>query len=217
MDLDTDLIPDELLCSTHPALMFNREIVRALSKIELTIGREKIYAAVLVNAKSSSHDTVLEQLIDVTMRLVSHDYDHKAWNYSDQFDRHIHPKKNRAVQLKKQRFNRFVLASALLIHHRDDIVSFLDKYEHVTNSLACIVRSFADNDVLFVMAAATAIIGVHLVEPYLSLTYHETVSYEKLIPAMQQLYDDLRQADPAELLGTFCFSNVIDSKIKSLL
>ena len=118
------------------------------------------------------------------MRFVSHDFDHKQWNYSKQFDKHIHPKKNYAVQLCKQRFNRLVLASAICVHHHDDIRSFLDKYENVTNSLACIVRSFIDVKVIYVFCLAVALIGQHLVQPYLSYTYHDSVTYERLLPAM---------------------------------
>ena len=74
------------------------------------------------------------------MRFISHDFDHKMWNYSNQFDRHILPDKNYAVQLSKQRFNGLVLASAICIHHEENVRTFLDKYENVTNSLACIIR-----------------------------------------------------------------------------
>ena len=62
-------------------------------------------------------------------------------------------------------------------------------------------RSFIDVPALKVFCLAAALIGQHLIEPYLSLTYHGTVAYDKLFPAMQQLYTDLCETDPAFLLG----------------
>ena len=69
------------------------------------------------------------------------------------------------------------------------------------------------------MALATAIIGLHLVEPFLSLTYHETVNYQKLIPAMQQLYVDLKTTDPEKLpdISKPAFSFVSERRYKSCL
>lgn len=78
--------------------------------------------------------TLMEQYVDVSMRFESPDFNHKSWNYSEQ--------KHLSVGLMKQRFDRFVYASALLYHHHHQIDTFLDKYEHVTNNLACIVCAF---------------------------------------------------------------------------
>lgn len=218
MDLGTDHIPEELLCQTHPVLMFNREMVKGYKCIEKEIGKDKLYSSVLVDI-SNSDDTVMEQYVDVSMRFVSPDFNHKNWNYSEQFGEHIDPLKNLSVGLMKQRFDRFVYASALLFHHHHQIDTFLDKYEHVTNSLACIVRAFIDISCLNVMVLATAIIGLHLIEPYLSLTYHETVKYDKLIPAMQQLYIDLTSTSPENLLDLSkpAFSFVSERRYKSCL
>ena len=37
-DLGTDYVPDELLCSTHPVLMFNRTIIDVFQTIESAVG-----------------------------------------------------------------------------------------------------------------------------------------------------------------------------------
>ena len=50
------------------------------------------------------------------------------------------------------------------------------------------------------LLTATAILGVHLIEPYLLVTYFDTPDYENLISTMRQLYDDLRTTDVKELL-----------------
>ena len=170
--------------------MFNRKIVEVCSKIEKEIGPDKIYSAFLVNA-TTSHDSVLEQYIDCTVRLVSVDYNHKSWNKSKEFGIFIGEEKNKAKALKKERFNRFVYLSAVVLHHQDQVQEFLSKYDTITNTLACIVRAFEECEFLSVLLTATALLGIHLVEPFLSVTYFETLDYEHLITTMHQVYEDL--------------------------
>ena len=84
---------------------------------------------------------------------------------------HITPKKNMSVSLKDERFNRLLLTCAVTLHFDDvNVASFLDKFQHVTNQLACIVRCFLDLEYLKVMLCIDALLGVHLVEPFLILT-----------------------------------------------
>ena len=199
MDLGTEHVPDELLCSTHPVLMFNRAIIDVFQTIECAVGKDKLYAKVMVNA-TTTHDTVTEQFLDIMMRFISKDFDHKPWNYAIQFGTHIAPKKNEAVQLKKERFNRFAYACACAVYHVEDLWTFLDKYEHVTNNLACVLRAFQDVDCLVTFLLAAAILGIHLIEPFLALTYSGDVTYRELIPAMQKLYENLTTTTDMEKL-----------------
>ena len=106
-----------------------------------------------------------------------------------------------AKAFDKQRFNHFVYGYALIVHYLEDIRSFLDKFEHVTNNLACIIHSFIDIDGLFLMALSAALIGQHLIQPFLSMTYYDALLFEKLIPASQQLYTDLLKTEPQDLLN----------------
>ena len=78
--------------------------------------------------------------------------------------------------------------------------SFLAKYQNITNTLACIVRSFEGIDYLRILAAVGVIIGTHLIEPYLSLTSSSTTSWEQLMVAFPSLYTDLTSVNPALLL-----------------
>ena len=78
--------------------------------------------------------------------------------------------------------------------------SFLAKYQNITNTLACIVRSFEGIDYLRILAAVGVIIGTHLIEPYLSLTSSSTTSWEQLMTVFPTLYTDLTSVKPALLL-----------------
>ena len=90
----------------------------------------------------------------------------------------------------------------------------VDKFQHVTNQLACIVRCFLDLEFLKVMLCIGALLGVHLVEPFLILTTSAATTYSKLIPAFQQLYHDLLETEPCKLLNLnkAAFSFVSDSQ-----
>ena len=119
------------------------------------MGKDKLYAKVMVNA-TTTHDTVTDQFLDIMMHFNSKDFDHKPWNYAEQFGTHITPKKIEAVQLKKERFNRFAYAFAWTVYHVEDLWTFLGKYEHVTNNLSCVLRAFQDVNCLvtFLLVAA---------------------------------------------------------------
>lgn len=104
IELGIEYIPEHLPCHTHPALMFNRVMVNFFSRIEKEIGPDKIFSACLVNA-TISHDSVMEQYIDCTTRLVSSDFNHKPWNKSTEFDIYLGDGiKNKAKALKKEMF-----------------------------------------------------------------------------------------------------------------
>ncbi|CAH1261889.1 Hypp2477 [Branchiostoma lanceolatum] len=85
--LESEHIPDHLFCNVHPTLMFNRVITKLWAEIENTLGRDKIYSNFLVNATTSA-SSVTEQALDCMTRLINHDFDHKPWNKSRDFDIH---------------------------------------------------------------------------------------------------------------------------------
>jgi len=180
--------------------MFNRVITKQWNEIKNVIGPDKIYSSFLVNATSNKF-SVTEQALDCTTRLINHNFDHKSWNKASEFDSHIAPKKNKSVSLKDERFNRLTLTCAIMLYHLDDVASFLEKFEHVTNQLACIVRCFIDLEFLKILYCVGALIGLHLVEPFLSLTTSSNTNYSKLIPAFQELHCDLTKTDPSDLLN----------------
>ena len=59
-----------------------------------------------------------------------------------------------------------------VIVYIEDVQMFLNAYDHTNNTLACIARSFYSNDYLIVFCAVGALVGIHLIEPYLSITYY---------------------------------------------
>ena len=155
------------------------------------------------------------------MCFISRDFDHKPWNYTEQFGTHIAPKKNEAVQLKKERLNRLFYACACAVYYVEDLWTLLDKYGHVANNLACVLRAFQDVDCLVTFLLAAAILDLHLIEPFLALTCSCDVTYWQLIPAMQNLYENLTTTtDIGKLLNlsksAFDFVNESQFKLRLL-
>ena len=73
---------------------------------------------------------------------------------------------------------------------------------------------FLDLEFLKGMLCIGALLGVHLVEPFLILTTSTAMTYSKLIPAFQQLYHDLLEIEPCKLLNLnkAAFTFVSDSQ-----
>ena len=72
-----------------------------------------------------------------------------------------------------------------------------------------VVRCFLE---LKVMLCIDALLGVHLVDPFLTLTISTVTIYSKLFAAFQQLYLDLLKTEPCKLLNSnkdaFTFVNL---------
>lgn len=192
--LQTDHIPSHLLCHTHPALMFTRELEAVFKEIEEKIGRDKIYAH--FNIIPDSPQSVTKQFLDVVSRFISHDFDHKFWNRANEFDLHIHPKKNTSVKMASERFTRFCFLCASVLFHDADVTSFLHKFAHITNNLACIIRGFEHVEFLRILCLVGALIGIHLIEPYVKLTSSCKTTYGDLEKAFPLLHSELLTADP---------------------
>ena len=90
--------------------------------------------------------------------------------------------------MRDERFNRLKFLCAITLYHLEDVNGYLIKCEHVTNQLACKVRCFLDIDFLKALYCTGALIGLHFVEPFLSLTTPTNTTCSKLIPTFQQLY-----------------------------
>ena len=66
-------------------------------------------------------------------------------------------------------------------------------------TLACIIRAFESCLFFKVFSAAVALMGIHLIQPYLQITYYDALNYAELIPVMRKLYVNL-STTPAEKL-----------------
>ena len=87
-----------------------------------------------------------------------------------------------------------------MLYHFDDVVSFLDKFQHVTNQLACIVRCFLELKFLKVMLCIGALLGVHLLSLSDAFFYTDNI-YCDTIFLLFNSYLDLLETKPSKLLN----------------
>ena len=198
--LDVDHLPAHLLCNVHPSLMFCREMLKIFVEIDSTLTPDKIYAGFAITI-TDTQISVFQNCMDCTLRLVSSDFNHKAWNKAEEFQLFLAPQKLQIKRLQMERFNSLVYSAATFLLVDPLVTDFLDKNDHITNQLACLVRSFQTLEYVRVLAAVAVALGSHLILPFISLTSSTTTTQQKLMVAFPALYKDLTTTDPECLLN----------------
>ena len=107
------------------------------------------------------------------------------------FDPFIHSKKNESLSLKNHRFNHIFECCYSLVHHKNDIKSYLEKFSSVVSGLSIIDRSFLNMEVLKPIFCATSLIGIHIAGPNQYLLINVDTSYDTLLQAFPTLYQEL--------------------------
>ena len=197
--LEVDHLPFHLLCNVHPTLMFVREALKLCVEIDSTLTPDKIYAGFAITI-TDQQISVFQNCVDCTLRLVSRDFNHKAWNKAEDFELFLAPRKIQIKRLQMERFNSLVYSAATFLLVDPHVTAFLDKYEHITNQLACLVRSFQTLEYVRVLAGVVVALASHLILPYISLTSSSTTTQAKLMVAFPTLYLDLTTVDVEKLL-----------------
>ena len=121
--------------------MFVREILNLFVEIDSTLTPDKIYAGFSITI-TDTQISVLQNCVDCTLRLVSRDFNHKFWNKAKEFELFMSPRVIKIKRLQMERFNSLVYSAATFLLVDPHVTAFLDKFEHITNQLACLVRSF---------------------------------------------------------------------------
>ena len=160
---------------------------------------EKIYAGFAITI-TDQQISVFQNCMDCTLRLVSRDFNHKAWNKAKQFEMFMAPNKIKIKCLQMERFNSLVYSAATFFQVDPHVTAFLEKFEHITNQLACLVRSFQTLDYVRVLAGVVVALASHLILPFISLTSSSTTSQAKLMEALPILYTDLTTVKVEKLL-----------------
>ena len=140
----------------------------------------------------------------------------KPWNRYSHFSQFISPKTNETISLKDHRFNRLNDCCLVVLYHFDDIAEYLSKFEHVTNNIAILDRSFVDmGDVLKPVFCATALLGHHIMRPFQRLLVDKHTSYETLMEAFPKLHKELTETEPKSMLTPDQVFKFVSSEIFS--
>ena len=104
-ELESDEIPQTLLCNVHPLMMFQNKIKDICLKIHDTLGKRKINDCFLVDVEFRAESFVIKA-VKCLSNFINRDYSAKPWNRQKHFEDFIKPKSNESLSLKDHRFNR---------------------------------------------------------------------------------------------------------------
>ena len=200
-ELETDSIPDSLICHIHPMMMFQRKVKAVWQEIHDAFGTNSIKDCFITDVDFRNESFICKALACLSS-FINKDFSSKPWNRQEHFDAFISPHKNESLSLKDHRFNRIFECCLRVLHHLDDIKLYLDTYQNILNGVAILDRTFLDMELLKPIFCATALIGIHFTSPYLSLLLDTKTTYETLITSFPIIYQDLSNVNTELMLQT---------------
>ena len=81
-----------------------------------------------------------------------------------------------------------------VLHHIEDIRSYLETFTSVTNGVAILDRSYAEFEILKPIYAAISLVGIHISRPFHKLLMHTV--YSTLLEAFPKLHQELQCTEP---------------------
>ena len=135
-----------------------------------------------VGVDFQSESFVVKALKCLSNFINNREYSGKPWNSSQHFSEFIKPKQNMSISLK-DRFNRLNDCTLTVLHHIDDIDSYLETFIAITNGVAFLDRGFMEIKILKPIFVAIALLGLHITWPFHALLVDENTVYSTLLTA----------------------------------
>ena len=82
----------------------------------------------------------------------------------------------------------------------DDIRQILDKFRNIMNDIAILDCSFLDVELFIPVSCATALIEIHIGQPFLSLLLNTETNYDTLLDAFLKLHQNLTDIEISKYL-----------------
>ena len=139
------------------------------------------------------NDSLFKKALHCLTSFISNEFSSKPWNRQQEFDFFIKPKKNESFCLKDHRFNRLFDCALTVLYHLDDIRQFLDKFGNIINDITILDCSFYDMELFKPLFCATALIGIHIGQPFLSLLLDTETNYDTLLDAFPKAAVNFRE------------------------
>ena len=198
-DLNVEKVPPQLFCNVHPLMLFQNKIKDVCQRIHDNLGKQRIKDCFLVDVDFQNESFVVKALKCLS-NFINRDYSGKPWNRCQHFSDFIKPKENMSVSLKDHRFNRSNDCALSVLHHVNDITSYLEMFSTITNGVAILDRGFMDLEILKPIFIAIALLGLHITRPFHSLLMSDDTVYSTLLEAFPKLHHELTTIDPEKLL-----------------
>ena len=135
--------------------MFQSKVKGVFQLLHDTLGKDRIVDCFLVDVDFAGEDFITKAIKCLTS-FINKDNSAKLWNRQKHCDSFIAPPKNESLPYKDHRFNRLFKCCMVLVHHIDDISSYLDTYRNIVNGISILDRSFVEITLLKPVFCAVA-------------------------------------------------------------
>jgi hypothetical protein len=193
--------PHHLKCAQHSVLGFAEAMLKCISAIENNIGPSKLYGA------SNCHDksNVTKSTIVAILKLISPQYRQKPYNLKEEFDALLNeapdvvneiergfefsPRKNYAKAHRSCRFDALPRDATIVNFHWQDLKRLVDRVAS-RNDLIIFIRTMLECDFVKIAIMSFALMGIHLIEPYLDLV--SNASHTELQEVFKNLFSEMQ-------------------------
>ena len=192
----------QLFCGSHTTLGFSNCMDKFVGKVEEVMKISQVTSKFMVGLDiSSKNSSVAGLALDIMLKLVAPEYNHKMWNYYKQFTLYLetHDIEPLMFAYKDQRFGCLSRAAAVLIFLYEPLGNFLSDNPQIVNKLACLARELLQLPYLKTIFLVFASLGIHIIEPFFAKTIQTTSTHSSLKNFYQELYDGMN----TKVDGTF--------------
>ena len=180
--------------------MIQCKVKQLFQVVHNKIGNNEINNCFYIDVDFKSESFPIKAIRCLTS-FINRDFSTKLWNQQKLFDAFIHPKKNGSLSLKDHRFNCIFECCYSLVHHMDDIKSYLEKFISVVNELSIVDCNFLNMEVLKPFFCATSLVWIHITGQYQYLLINVDTSYDTLLQAFPTLYRELNNMKGTNMLN----------------
>ena len=188
--------PGQVFCNLHFTLAIAEGIKTTISAYQIKIGPEKLFPMTVGFQFDLENKIVVIQILDCWMRLTSVRWHAKPWNKYKSFTDFAEQRglKNVGHMLHANRFGEFEERCAGGLYLADAWVEWLKCQPAVRNQLACYLReTFCLIDQCKFLWAGSALIGLHITAPYMSMLLEHKTTPRKLLIVLPSLYKNLKE------------------------
>ena len=147
-EVESEHVPSSMVCNIHPLMMMQHKVKQIFQVIHDKIGNNKIKNCFFyIDVDLKSEYFPIKAIRCVTF-FINRDFSTKSWNHQKHFDAFIHLKNNESLSLKGHRFNCIFEWCCSLVHHMDDIKSYLEKFSSAVKEWSIVDCSYLVVEVL---------------------------------------------------------------------
>ena len=212
----------QIFCTAHTTLGFDHRIEQVINQIEVSMDMDNLFKGFLLDVNlNKNSETLSLTFLTWVLNLFGPSFIQKPWNYHKDFVTFL-KKKNKDVHLfefKDSRFASLSESAAVVCHHWDDFIEFLDQHDYITNKLACLVRDAMKFEYILVVLAVIATFGVQLISPYFFKTISKA-NHSQLKSYFTDVYNSLMNRFIDESFFTFdgaCIDGVSDRALETVI